>query len=79
MGYAMSVVSRVTTKFQATIPLPIRNFLGIGQGDAVAFVIENGTVLLSRATPRDLAYAEAVGGTLGEWGSAADEAAYRDL
>lgn len=75
----MSAVSRVTTKFQATIPLPIRNFLGIKQGDAVAFEIADGAVRLTRATPRDLAYAEAVEGTLGEWNSPADEAAYRDL
>jgi antitoxin component of MazEF toxin-antitoxin module len=57
----------------------VRKQLGLKQGDAVAFEIENGVVRLARATPRDLAYAEALEGTLCEWNSAADEEAYHDL
>jgi hypothetical protein len=45
----------------------------------IAFEIENGYVKLTRATPRDLAYAEAMEGTLNEWNDAADEEAYRGL
>lgn len=75
----MPEVSRVTSKFQATIPLAVREFLGIRKGDAIAFEIGEGIVRLSRATPRDLAYANAVEGTLSEWESEDDEEAYRDL
>lgn len=75
----MTSVSRLTSKFQATIPLPVRVALGIKQGDAVAFEVENGLVRLSRASPRDIAFAQAVEGTLSEWDSAADDEAYRGL
>ena len=75
----MSSVSRLTSKFQATIPLPVRTALGLKQGDALAFEIENGLVRLTRASPRDIAFAQAVEGTLSEWDSAADEEAYRGL
>ena len=72
-------VSRVTSKFQATIPLPVRTTLGIKQGDVLAFEIENGLVRLTRASLRDIAFAQAVEGTLCEWDSAADDEAYREL
>ncbi len=69
----------MTAKYQATIPLKIRKLLGIKQGDAVAYDIENGEVKLRRATPMDLAYSNAVAATLTEWNSKADDDAYRDL
>lgn len=72
-------ISRVSTKYQATIPLKIRKLLGIKQGDAVAYDIENGEVKLRRATPVDLAYNRAVSATLTEWESKADDDAYGDL
>lgn len=75
----MTSVSRVTSKFQATIPAAVRAVLGIKQGDAIAFEVENGLVRLTRATPRDIAFAHAVEGTLSEWDSAADNEAYRGL
>lgn len=75
----MTSVSRVTSKFQATIPAAVRSVLGIKQGDAIAFEVENGLVRLTRAAPRDIAFAHAVEGTLSEWDSAADDEAYRDL
>ena len=75
----MVSVSRLTTKFQATIPLSVRTALGIGKGDAISFEIDNGVVRLVRATPRDIAFAHAVEGTLSEWNSAADDESYRGL
>ena len=75
----MTSVSRLTSKFQATIPLPVSTALGIKQGDAVAFEVENGLVRLSRASPRDVAFAHAIEGTLSEWDSPADNEAYRGL
>ena len=75
----MTSVSRLTSKFQATIPLPVRTALGLKQGDAITFEVESGMVRLSRASPRDVAFAHAVEGTLCEWDSDADEEAYRGL
>jgi len=75
----MAPISKVTSKFQATIPAPIRRILGIKQGDAVAFEIEGNTVILRRAGALDREYAKAIEGTLNEWLSENDDAAYREL
>ncbi|HUW50548.1 MAG TPA: AbrB/MazE/SpoVT family DNA-binding domain-containing protein [Sulfuricella sp.] len=73
------LASKVTTKYQATIPLEVREKLGIQQGDMVAFEFENGAVRLRRVVPLDVEYAKALAGTLSEWASENDEEAYRDL
>ena len=72
-------VSRLTKKYQATIPAPVREMLGLGSGDQVAFVIEDDTVTLRRAAPIDWSFAGAVGESLSEWLSDDDEDAYREL
>lgn len=72
-------VSRLTSKYQATIPQPVRKCLGVGAGDSIAFVVECGRVYVRRAEPLDREFARAVSGTMGEWLSPADEDAYRDL
>jgi bifunctional DNA-binding transcriptional regulator/antitoxin component of YhaV-PrlF toxin-antitoxin module len=69
----------MTVKNQATIPLAVRTALCLGPGDTVAFEIEDGVVRLSKASALDLAFADAVAGTLTEWRSAADDEAYRGL
>lgn len=74
-----TATSRLTEKFQATIPLPIRKHLRLGRGDVVVFEIDGDRVVLRRAMPIDLAYASAVSDTLAEWNSAADDEAYRNL
>lgn len=73
------LASKVTTKYQTTIPLEVREKLGIQQGDMVAFEFENGVVRLRRVVPLDVEYAKALAGTLSEWASENDEEAYRDL
>ncbi len=75
----MSEVSKVTSKYQATIPLKVRQTLSIKQGDSVVYDIHNGEVKLRRAMPLDLAYHSAVVATLTEWNSKADDDAYSDL
>ena len=72
-------LSRVTSKYQATLPRPVREALGIRAGDSIAYEIERGVVRLRRATPLDLAYAQAVSKTLTEWESRADDEAYGEL
>ncbi|PZO44503.1 MAG: AbrB family transcriptional regulator [Pseudanabaena frigida] len=73
------LVSKVTSKFQTTIPQTIRDMMGISQGDAVVFEIEEGRVFIKRLQPLDLDYLNSVSGTLSEWASPEDEEAYRDL
>ena len=71
--------ARLTRKYQATIPAGVRKVLRLQAGDTVAFDVEDGEVRLRRATPIDVEFSRALEGTLSEWHSREDEAAYRDL
>lgn len=71
--------SRLTKKFQATIPQAIRKELGLKSGDIVHFELRNGEAVLRRETSLDLAFLQALEGQLSEWQSEADEEAYRAL
>jgi antitoxin PrlF len=76
----MKVASKLTTKYQATIPKEVREILGLGKGDVVVFEINDGRhVHITRGTPLDLQYLRSLEGTLGEWFSANDEEAYGEL
>jgi AbrB family looped-hinge helix DNA binding protein len=75
----MQQFSKVTSKYQATIPLAVRRKLGLKPGDAVVFEIENDTITVRRATVLDREYAKALEGTLTEWLSKEDDEAYREL
>ncbi len=72
-------VSRLTSKYQATIPRAVRRMLGLKQGDRVAFAVHRREIHLRKAGAVDLAYLHALEPTLTEWGSKADDEAYRDL
>ncbi len=74
-----TATSKITSKYQATIPEPVRRVLHLGAGDAIAFDIEDDQVRLRKARPFDLAFSRALEGTLNEWQSEADDEAYRDL
>jgi antitoxin PrlF len=70
--------SKVTAKYQATIPAPIRDYLKLKQGDTVEFAVVNEEVILRRSVPLDLDYLRSLEPTLSEWNSPHDEA-YDDL
>ena len=74
-----TTTSKLTRKYQATIPEPVRTFLELGAGDTIAFDLEQDQVRVRKARPVDLAFAGALESTLHEWNSDADEQAYRDL
>lgn len=74
-----TATSKLTSKYQATIPEPVRRLLQLQAGDAIAFDINEDVVQLRKARPVDLAFAQSLEGTLSEWASAADEDAYREL
>ncbi len=71
--------SKLTSKFQATVPTPVRKALQLGAGDMIGFEIEGNEVRVRRATPLDLAFAQALEGTLTEWSSKKDDEAFKDL
>jgi len=71
--------SRLTKKFQTTIPRAIRQELGLKSGDVVRFELRNGEAILRKETPLDLAFLQALEGQLSEWQSEADEEAYGEL
>ena len=73
------LTSKVTQKYQATIPQAVREKLEIEKGDRIIFEIEDEKVILKKASSPDWEYLESVSATLSEWSSDADEEAYRDL
>lgn len=70
------ITSKLTSKAQTTIPQAVRTALRLREGDELAYVIENGRVILSRAGG-DLS--DDPFATFGEWDSEADRRAYADL
>lgn len=74
-----TVISKLTKKYQATIPELIRKNLSLEAGDTVAFDLEGGRIFLRKAQAVDLAFIQSLEGTLTEWNSAFDEEAYGDL
>lgn len=72
-------VSKLTAKNQVTIPADVRQRLGVKSGDHVAFEVDGGNVIVRKAKAIDWAWSAAVGSTLSEWSSDADEEAFRDL
>ena len=72
-------VSKLTSKYQATIPADVRKFLGLGQGDMVAFSIKKDRVVIRKATAIDLQYLKATEKTLSEWASSEDDKLFGNL
>lgn len=75
----MFASSRMTRKFQTTIPAKIRKILGLKNGDIIGFEVKENNVILKKASLLDVAFAKALEETLSEWASEEDEDAYHDL
>lgn len=75
----MLASSRMTKKFQTTVPAKVRRLLCLNRGDLIGFEVKGGDVILKKTSPLDVAFAKAVEQTLSEWTSEEDEEAYRDL
>ena len=71
--------AKLTSKFQTTVPASVRKVLNLRSGDLVGFEVIGTEIRLRRATPFDAAFAQALTSTLDEWGSTADEQAFKDL
>ncbi len=75
----MQQISRLTSKYQANVPLAVRRNLALKPGDAVLFEIGGDVITARRATALDAEYAKSLEGTLTEWLSKKDEEDYRGL
>jgi antitoxin PrlF len=72
--------SKLTSKFQATIPQDVRATLKLKAGDQIIFeIINDSKVIIKKATPKDIAYLKALESTLSEWDSKNDDEDYHDL
>jgi AbrB family looped-hinge helix DNA binding protein len=76
---AIVAASRLTRKYQATIPAEVRRVLRLKHGDTVQFEINGQRVTLRRQTASDRAYLRGVEANLSEWNSPFDDEAYGDL
>lgn len=71
------ITSKLTSKAQTTIPQPVRAALRLREGDEIAYAIEPGRVVLTRAQPGQAA--DDPFRTFAEWDSPADAEAYAGL
>ncbi len=71
--------SRLSSKGQITIPIEVRQAIGLEPGDLVAYEVKDGVVMLQRVEPFDAAFHPALSTTFTEWNSPEDEKAFRDL
>ena len=70
------ITSKLTAKAQTTIPQAVRTSLRLKPGDELAYVIEDGRVILSKARKRAV---EDPFGAFHEWAGDADRKAYGKL
>ena len=61
------------------LSLSVRKALNLRAGDLVGFEIDGADIKLKRAAPLDIAFAQALTGTLGEWSNPEVDAAFKDL
>lgn len=72
-------ISKISARGQTTIPRQIRESANLRAGDVVAFEFEYGCVLMGKIVPDNDERPSGLAGTLAEWSSPEDEAAWRDL
>jgi antitoxin PrlF len=70
------ITSRLTSKAQTTIPQAVRVALHLREGDELAYVIEDGRVILTR---RALEAKDDPFAAFGEWSGEEDTRAYAGL
>lgn len=76
------IISKLTSKAQTTIPQSVRSALGVSAGDEIAYAIENGRVILTKApvrqAPKDDPW-ENPFSTFWEWSSPEDNEDFANL
>ena len=60
--------SKLTSKYQATVPQEIRKHLHLRKGDRIFYeLLLDGTVVIRKTSPLDLHYLQALDATMNEW------------
>jgi len=73
-------VSKLTSKYQTTVPAAVREALCLEKGDMLAFEIaDDGAVTVRKAVALDQAFADALQSQLSEWATDEDDEVYRGL
>jgi AbrB family looped-hinge helix DNA binding protein len=72
-------ITKLTSKFQTTIPLEVRKFLKLEAGDSISFEIEDDKVVIKRLGKFDSEWHKALSSVLDEWNSKEDDDAYESL
>jgi antitoxin PrlF len=70
------ITSKLTSKAQTTVPQPVRAALHLAAGDELAYEIDGGRVILTKASDPKV---EDPFGAFSEWDSDADRKAYAKL
>jgi antitoxin PrlF len=76
------IISKLTSKAQTTIPQSVRSALGVSAGDEIAYAIEDGRVILTKAPARAVPKGdpwENPFSTFWEWSSPEDREDFADL
>jgi antitoxin PrlF len=76
------ITSKLTSKARTTIPQAVRVALGLAEGDELAYAIEDGRVVLTKAPPQDVREGDPLDdpfATFWEWGTKEDAEAFADL
>ena len=72
--------SKLTSKYQATVPAEIRAALGLKAGDSIQWDVIDGVARVRKAEPIDWEFLKGVEANLAEeWLSPEDMEAWRDL
>ncbi len=72
--------TRLTSKYQATVPADVRAALGLKAGDTIAWDVVDGTARVRKVSAIDVLFLKGVEANLAEeWLSAEDMEAFGDL
>ena len=73
-------MTRLTSKYQATVPLDVRKHLGLKAGDTIRWDVVDGVANVRKVAREDKVWLSLSEGSFAaEWLSPEDEAAWRDL
>lgn len=73
-------ISSLTQKGQTTIPIEIREELGLKEGDKLLFeIVNHNKILIKKLLPLDYEYHKSLEANLSEWNSDIDDEAYKNL
>ncbi len=73
------LVTKVTSKGQATIPSEVRRLLGVRGGDSVMFSIDGDTVTVKRAERLDAGFLRLATESFSDWNTPEADEEFRDL